>query len=54
MVEYLSSDFWYLQEQKVIDFEKTDTNEYAEAFQGFDVGYSCLGTTRGKAGAVSL
>ena len=46
--------FWYLQEQKVIDFEKTDTDEYAETFQGFDVGYSCLGTTRGKAGAVSL
>lgn len=35
--------------QKVVDFEKLD--EYAEAFQGHDVGYCCLGTTRAKAGA---
>ena len=38
----------------MIDFEKTDGDEYAETFQGYDVGFSCLGTTRGKAGAVSL
>lgn len=35
--------------QKVVDFEKLD--DYAEAFQGHDVGYCCLGTTRAKAGA---
>ncbi|KAI7793436.1 oxidoreductase HTATIP2-like [Triplophysa rosa] len=35
--------------QKVVDFEKLD--EYAEAFQGHDVGYCCLGTTKAKAGA---
>ena len=40
--------------RKVIDFEKTDGDEYAEIFQGYDVGFSCLGTTRGKAGAVVL
>ncbi|XP_047435830.1 oxidoreductase HTATIP2 isoform X2 [Mugil cephalus] len=35
--------------QEVVDFEKLD--EYAAAFQGHDVGYCCLGTTRAKAGA---
>lgn len=39
-----------LQVQKLVDFEKLD--EYAEAFQGHDVGYCCLGTTKAKAGAV--
>lgn len=39
-----------LQVQKVVDFEKLE--EYAEAFQGHDVGYCCLGTTKAKAGAV--
>lgn len=39
-----------LQVQKVVDFEKLD--EYGEAFQGHDVGYCCLGTTKAKAGAV--
>ncbi|XP_077568609.1 oxidoreductase HTATIP2 isoform X1 [Stigmatopora nigra] len=34
--------------QKVVDFEKLD--DYAEAFQGHDVGYCCLGTTKAKAG----
>ncbi|XP_044021427.1 oxidoreductase HTATIP2 [Siniperca chuatsi] len=34
--------------QEVVDFEKLD--DYAAAFQGHDVGYSCLGTTRAKAG----
>lgn len=37
--------------QEVVDFEKLD--DYAAAFQGHDVGYCCLGTTRAKAGAVS-
>ena len=37
----------------MIDFDKTDGDEYAETFRGYDVGFSCLGTTRGKAGAVS-
>ncbi|XP_041644479.1 oxidoreductase HTATIP2-like [Cheilinus undulatus] len=35
--------------QEVVDFEKLD--DYAAAFQGHDVGYCCLGTTKGKAGA---
>ncbi|XP_060797833.1 oxidoreductase HTATIP2 isoform X2 [Neoarius graeffei] len=35
--------------QEVVDFEKLD--EYAQAFQGHDVGYCCLGTTRKKVGA---
>lgn len=40
-----------LQVQEVVDFEKLD--DYAAAFQGHDVGYCCLGTTRAKAGVVS-
>lgn len=39
------------QVQEVVDFEKLD--DHAAAFQGHDVGYCCLGTTRAKAGAVS-
>uniref|UniRef100_A0A8C6GBQ1 Protein HTATIP2 n=1 Tax=Mus spicilegus TaxID=10103 RepID=A0A8C6GBQ1_MUSSI len=35
--------------QEVVDFEKLD--DYASAFQGHDVGFCCLGTTRSKAGA---
>ncbi|XP_004642745.1 oxidoreductase HTATIP2 [Octodon degus] len=35
--------------QEVVDFEKLD--DYASAFQGHDVGFCCLGTTRAKAGA---
>ncbi|KAL4225734.1 Oxidoreductase htatip2 [Mactra antiquata] len=35
-------------EQKLVDFEKLD--DHAEAFQGHDVGFWCLGTTRGKSG----
>ncbi|XP_006865898.1 PREDICTED: oxidoreductase HTATIP2 [Chrysochloris asiatica] len=35
--------------QEVVDFEKLD--DYANAFQGHDVGFCCLGTTRRKAGA---
>ncbi|KAK1798613.1 hypothetical protein P4O66_006907 [Electrophorus voltai] len=34
--------------QEVVDFEKLE--EYAAAFQGHDVGYCCLGTTKAKAG----
>ncbi|KAL4642003.1 oxidoreductase HTATIP2 [Arapaima gigas] len=34
--------------QEVVDFEKLD--EYAAVFQGHDVGYCCLGTTKAKAG----
>ncbi|XP_062405831.1 oxidoreductase HTATIP2 [Sardina pilchardus] len=34
--------------QEVVDFEKLD--DYAAAFQGYDVGYCCLGTTKAKAG----
>lgn len=39
-----------VQNQEVVDFEKLD--DYASAFQGHDVGFCCLGTTRKKAGAV--
>lgn len=35
--------------QEVVDFEKLD--DYAAAFQGHDVGFCCLGTTKKKAGA---
>ncbi|XP_050409995.1 oxidoreductase HTATIP2 [Patella vulgata] len=35
-------------EQRVVDFEKL--NEHADAFSDLDVGYCCLGTTKGKAG----
>uniref|UniRef100_A0A8D0Q6G3 Protein HTATIP2 n=2 Tax=Sus scrofa TaxID=9823 RepID=A0A8D0Q6G3_PIG len=35
--------------QEVVDFEKLD--DYASAFQGHEVGFCCLGTTRRKAGA---
>ncbi|KAJ8416213.1 hypothetical protein AAFF_G00382350 [Aldrovandia affinis] len=34
--------------QEVVDFEKLD--DYSAAFQGHDVGYCCLGTTKAKAG----
>ncbi|XP_054998319.1 oxidoreductase HTATIP2 isoform X2 [Sorex araneus] len=35
--------------QEIVDFEKLD--DYSSAFQGHDVGFCCLGTTRKKAGA---
>lgn len=35
----------------MVDFEQL--GEHAAAFQGHDVGFCCLGTTRAKAGAVS-
>lgn len=38
------------QTQSVVDFENLD--EHAEVFKG-DVAFCCLGTTRGKSGAVS-
>ncbi|XP_078077124.1 oxidoreductase HTATIP2 [Mustelus asterias] len=34
--------------QEIVDFDKLD--EHAAAFQGHDVGFCCLGTTRAKAG----
>jgi len=33
-----------------VDFENLDA--HADAFKNFDVGYCCLGTTRGQSGAV--
>jgi len=36
-------------EQKIVDFEKL--SESADAFQGHEIGFSALGTTRAKAGA---
>lgn len=38
-----------LVQQEVVDFERLD--DFSSAFQGHDVGYCCLGTTRAKAGA---
>ncbi|XP_063802447.1 oxidoreductase HTATIP2 [Pseudophryne corroboree] len=34
--------------QEVVDFDKLD--EYSAAFQGHDVGFCCLGTTKAKSG----
>ncbi|XP_028649686.2 oxidoreductase HTATIP2 isoform X1 [Erpetoichthys calabaricus] len=34
--------------QEVVDFEKLD--DFASAFEGHDVGFCCLGTTKAKAG----
>ncbi|KAM7015328.1 oxidoreductase HTATIP2 isoform 2-T5 [Tautogolabrus adspersus] len=34
--------------QEVVDFEKLE--DYAAAFQGHDVGYCCMGTTKAKSG----
>ena len=45
-----SFEEFLLQEQREIDFEKL--NDYAQAFRDADVHFCCLGTTRGKAGAV--
>lgn len=38
-----------LVQQQVVDFDKLD--DFSDAFQGHDVTYCCLGTTRAKAGA---
>ncbi|NXA34152.1 HTAI2 Oxidoreductase, partial [Eudromia elegans] len=38
--------------QVLVDFERLD--EHAAAFQGHDVGFCCLGTTRAKAGAAGF
>jgi len=35
-------------ENTIVDFDKLD--ESADKFKGFDVGFCCLGTTKGKAG----
>lgn len=43
--EDVTKDF----EQKIVDYDKLD--EYKEAFQGCQIGFCCLGTTRGRAGA---
>ncbi|CAF4307601.1 unnamed protein product, partial [Adineta steineri] len=39
-------------EQREIDFDQIDN--YTEAFRGADVHFCCLGTTRGKSGAVRI
>ena len=44
----LEQDTFKNVEQRVIDFDKI--GEFSDSFQGFDVGYCCLGTTKGKAG----
>jgi hypothetical protein len=40
-----------LKEQKLVNFDNLSENE--DAFAGLDVVYCCLGTTRGKSGAVN-
>jgi len=35
-----------------VDFEHLD--RFEEVFKGYDVGFWCLGTTRAKAGVVSI
>lgn len=42
----LNGDKFNKIEQKVVDFDKLD----ADTFRGFDAGFCCLGTTKGKAG----
>ncbi|CAH1249351.1 HTATIP2 [Branchiostoma lanceolatum] len=37
-------------EQKVVDYEKL-ADDHADLFKGHNVGFCCLGTTRGKSGA---
>jgi oxidoreductase len=39
-------------EQVVVDFDKIE--EHRSVFQGLDVGFCALGTTRAKSGVVSL
>lgn len=39
-------------EQRVVDFDNLDA--HADAFKNFDVGYCCLGTTRGRSGAAGF
>ncbi|XP_076050310.1 protein HTATIP2-like [Oratosquilla oratoria] len=36
-------------EQRIVDFNQLD--QYREAFEGTEVGYCCIGTTKAKAGA---
>jgi hypothetical protein len=45
-----TEDYYQKGIQKVIDFDKMSENE--DAFKNLDVLYCCLGTTRGKSGAV--
>lgn len=40
------------QEERVVDFDNLD--DYRDAFDGCDVGFNALGTTRAKSGPVSL
>lgn len=44
----LDADKFQNVEQRVIDFDKI--GDFTDSFQGFDVGYCCLGTTKAKAG----
>jgi oxidoreductase len=46
-----TEDYYKNSIQKVIDFDKMSENE--DAFKDLDVLYCCLGTTRGKSGAVT-
>jgi hypothetical protein len=48
MVDFISIHFCF-QEQVQVDFD----NLNASTFANFDAGFSCLGTTRDKAGKVS-
>ncbi|XP_013396045.1 oxidoreductase HTATIP2 [Lingula anatina] len=46
-VEYKDEIYKNL-EQEIVDFDKLE--DHAKVFEGIDVGFCCLGTTRGKAG----
>ena len=49
LTEEFPSELTKKLEQRIVDFERLD--EFASAFEGFDVGFCCLGTTRAKSGA---
>jgi len=49
LTEKLPSKLLSKLDERIVDFERLE--EYASAFEGFDVGFCCLGTTRAKSGA---
>ncbi len=49
LTEKLPSKLLSKLNERIVDFERLE--EYASAFEGFDVGFCCLGTTRAKSGA---
>ena len=39
-------------DQCIVDFDKLE--DYAHVFEGFDIGFCCLGTTKGKSGTAGF